>query len=57
MRRPPQELSLLCQRPLTLVTVPHCSLLNNSLGEGADAIVSSAFEMPQIMTLCGIQPE
>ena len=36
---------------------PHRSLLNNSLGEGADAIVSSAFEMPQIMTLCGIQPE
>ena len=36
---------------------PHRSLLNNSLGEGVDAIVSSAFEMPQIMTLCGIQPE
>ena len=36
---------------------PHRSLLNNSLGEGADAIVSSAYEMPQIMTLCGIQPE
>ena len=52
------ECSLLCQRPLTHSSLsPHRSLLNNSLGEGADAIVSSAFEMPQIMTLCGIQPE
>ena len=32
-------------------------MLNNSLGDGADAILSVASEMPQIITLCGIQPE
>ena len=28
----------------------------NTLGNGADAIVSSVSKMPQIATLCGIQP-
>ena len=37
--------------------LPHRSLLNNKLGNGADAILSVASEMPQIITLCGIQPE
>ena len=32
-------------------------MLNNSLGDGADAILSAAAGMPQIITLCGIQPE
>ena len=32
-------------------------MLDNSLGDGADAILSVASEMPQIITLCGIQPE
>ena len=32
-------------------------MLNNSLGDGADAILSVVSEMPQIITLCGIQPE
>ena len=32
---------------------PHRSLLNNSLGDGANAILSVASEMPQIITLCG----
>ena len=32
-------------------------MLNNSLGDGADAILSVASEMPQITSLCGIQPE
>ena len=34
-----------------------CSLLQNELGEGADAVVASAHQMPQIVTLCGIQLE
>ena len=33
------------------------SLLSNYLGEGADALVAAAKEMPQLKTLCGIQPE
>ena len=33
------------------------SLLKNMLGDGADTIVASASEMPQIVTLCGIRPE
>ena len=32
-------------------------MLDNSLGDGADAILSVVAEMPQIITLCGIQPE
>ena len=36
---------------------PHRSLLNNSLGEGVDAILSIVSEMPQITSLYGIQPE
>ena len=33
------------------------SLLNNELGDGADTLVAAALEMPQLVTLCGIQPE
>ena len=33
------------------------SLLHVHLGEGADNIVSAAMEMPQLKTLCGLQPE
>ena len=32
-------------------------MLNNQLGDGADALVAAACEMPQLVTLCGIQPE
>ena len=53
--------SLLCQRPLTRLCSHARSLaynsLNNNLGEGADAIVTSASQMLQLITLCGIQPE
>ena len=42
---------------MTHLAFPHRSLLNNSLGDGADAMLSFATEMPQIITLCGIQPE
>ena len=34
-----------------------CSVLCNSLGDGADTLVAAAREMPQLVTLCGIQPE
>ena len=45
--------------PLNIAHLLHLcgSLLNNELGEGADAIVASASQMPQLITLCGIQPE
>ena len=33
------------------------SLLNNNLGDGADTLVAAARELPQLVTLCGIQPE
>ena len=33
------------------------SLLANKLGDGADALVDAAREMPQLATLCGIQSE
>ena len=33
------------------------SVLNNHLGVGADTLVAAAREMPQLVTLCGIQPE
>ena len=33
------------------------SVLNNQLGDGADTLVAAAREMPQLVTLCGIQPE
>ena len=33
------------------------SVLNNKLGDGADALVAAAREMPQLVTLCGLQPE
>ena len=33
------------------------SVLANELGDGADALVAAAREMPQLATLCGIQPE
>ena len=42
--------------PLDTSASPH-SLLNNSLGESVDVILSTVSEMPQIITLCGIQPE
>ena len=45
-----------CQRLLTL-RISNRSLLGNSLGDGADAILSVVSEMPQIITLCGIHPE
>ena len=32
------------------------SLLNNKLGDGADTLVAAAHELPQLVTLCGIQP-
>ena len=33
------------------------SVLANELGDGADALMGAAREMPQLATLCGIQPE
>ena len=33
------------------------SVLNNKLGDGADTLVAAARELPQLVTLCGIQPE
>ena len=33
------------------------SVMANQLGDGADALVAAAREMPQLATLCGIQPE
>ena len=33
------------------------SVLANELGDGADALVAAAREMPQLATLCGIRPE
>ena len=33
------------------------SLLNNNLSYGADPLVAAARELPQLVTLCGIQPE
>ena len=32
-------------------------MLKNTLGDGADALVAVAREMPQLITLCGITPE
>ena len=44
--------------PLNIAHLLHScgSLLNNNLCEGADAIVASASQMPQMFTLCGIAP-
>ena len=36
---------------------PLRSVLNNKLGDGADSLVAAAREMPQLVTLCGIEPE
>ena len=33
------------------------SVLSNKLSDGADALVAAAREMPQLVTLCGLQPE
>ena len=33
------------------------SVLENRLGDGADTLVAAARAMPQLITLCGIQPE
>ena len=30
---------------------------NNKLGDGADTLVAAARELPQLVTLCGIQPD
>ncbi len=35
---------------------PLRSVLNNKLGDGADSLVAAAREMPQLVTLCGIEP-
>ena len=32
-------------------------MLRNNFGDGADILVAAAGEMPQLVTLCGIQPE
>ena len=32
-------------------------VLNNDLGDGADTLVAAAREMPQLVTLCGIEAE
>ena len=32
------------------------SLLNNNLGDGADTLVAAARKLPQLVTLCGIEP-
>ena len=32
-------------------------MLNNKLGDGADTLVAAARKQPQLVTLCGIQPE
>ena len=32
-------------------------MLNNKLGEGADVLVAAARELPQLVSLCGIEPE
>ena len=31
-------------------------MFNNKLGDGADTLVAAAHELPQLVTLCGIQP-
>ena len=33
------------------------SLLKNFLGDGADTLVAAARVLPQLVTLCGIEPE
>ena len=33
------------------------SVLNNQLGDGADTLVAAAREVPQLVTLCGLQSE
>ena len=33
------------------------SVLKNQLGDGADTLVAAARELPQLVTLCGVQPE
>ena len=35
---------------------PLRSVLNNKLDVGADSLVAAAREMPQLVTLCGIEP-
>ena len=47
----------MCQRPMTSAILFLRSVLNNRLGDGADTLVAAAREMPQLITLCGIQPE
>tara|TARA_B110001452_G_scaffold4935_1_gene4583 strand:+ start:5194 stop:5451 length:258 start_codon:yes stop_codon:yes gene_type:complete len=33
------------------------SILNNNLGDSVDTLVAAARELPQLVTLCGIEPE
>ena len=42
---------------MTSATLFLRSMLNNTFGDGADTLVAAAREMPQLITLCGIQPE
>ena len=42
---------------MTSATLFLRSMLDNTLGDSADTLVAAAREMPQLITLCGIQPE
>ena len=58
----PLGLHFFVQRPLTSCTLSDLclvfaySVLRNKLGDGADILVAAARELPQLTTLCGIQP-
>ena len=45
-----------CSVLLFISLVNMHSLLNNKLGDGADTLVAAACKLPQLVTLCGIQP-
>jgi Ran GTPase-activating protein (RanGAP) involved in mRNA processing and transport len=42
---------------LNKTKLTNLNVLANQIGDGADSLVSAAREMPQLATLCGIQPE
>ena len=44
-------------QPLTRDSPSSHSILDNNLGDSADTLVAAARELPQLVTLCGIQPE
>ena len=46
-----------CHQPLSRDSPSSHSILNNDLGDSADTLVAAARELPQLVTLCGIQPE